>query len=93
MADIPITTADTLPRSLGGDREIKRMELVRRGGYKKMALAEDALKEWVETNGYDAVVGVRFLAVPDVYARGQSMGSSEISTEIRFIIYGTAIAW
>jgi hypothetical protein len=93
VTDIPITTTDTLPRSLGGDREIQRMKLVKLSFFEKMADAEDKLKEWVQVNDYNAVVGVRFLVAPDVYARGQSMGSSQVSTEFKYIIYGTAIAW
>jgi hypothetical protein len=92
MADIPITTADTLPRSFGGDREIKRMQLIKFWGWENMEKAENALKKWVEASGYNAVIGVRFLAVPDVSAVSQ-WNTEPISTEILWTVYGTAIAW
>jgi|HubBroStandDraft_3_1064219.scaffolds.fasta_scaffold112049_3 uncharacterized protein YbjQ (UPF0145 family) len=93
MVDIPITTADTLPRSLGGDREVKRMKLARSAHWTKMDQAADELKEWARANGYNAVIGVRYLAVPQMSSSPTSFGSAGISTDILCVLYGTAIAW
>jgi hypothetical protein len=93
MADIPVTTADTLPPAFGGNREVKRMHLIKCFNYSTPEKAEESLKEWVRVNGYNAVIGMRFQIYPDVSAPSVMQGSATIRTEFRCIAYGTAIGW
>jgi hypothetical protein len=91
---IPMVTTDALPASLTGEREVKRAQLVSFSNYTSMEKAEKALITWVQMNDYDAVVGVSFLAVPHVSAKGSgSYGTSPTTTDVLWAVYGTAIAW
>jgi hypothetical protein len=91
---IPMSTTDTLPPAFGGDREIKRMELVEVWGYKNPQEAEDAVRNWAQMNDYDAVVGVRILGIPDVIGGTVPNGlASGTRTEFYWALYGTAIGW
>jgi uncharacterized protein YbjQ (UPF0145 family) len=93
VTDIPITTADTLPPALGGSREVKRMRVIKYTGYSHPGAAQNKLIARAQELGYDAVIGVHFLAYPEVYAPAYGIGSAPITTEIRWAVYGTAIGW
>jgi hypothetical protein len=94
IAAIPLTTGDSLPAAFGGDQPVKRMELVQFFGYKSSPEAENRLRRWVYENQYDAVTGVRILAVPNVIGTTVPNGlASGTRTEVSWGIYGTAIGW
>ena len=92
---IPILTVDTLPPTLGGNREVKRVRLAKVWDCESPEHAEEALREWVRENNYDAVVGVRLVSIAKVSgqihpATGTSYGSTQ--TSLSWAIYGTAIS-
>jgi len=93
MADIPITTADTLPPALGGNREVKRIRVIKFTNHSSATEAQNKLIARAQELGYDAVVGVRFIAYPDVTAPTYVAGSAPINTHILWAVYGTAIGW
>jgi uncharacterized protein YbjQ (UPF0145 family) len=93
VADIPITTADTLPPALGGSREVNRMKVIKFTGYSHPTEAQEKLMARAQELGYDAVIGVHFLAYPRVHAQAHSAGSAPITTETLWAVYGTAIGW
>jgi hypothetical protein len=92
---IPISTTDTLPPALGGDRAVTRMSLTWATGHRSFADAEQWIVDSARAHNYDAVVGVRFVPVPYVSASSMAggLGTSETSTECQWTVYGTAIAW
>lgn len=94
IAAIPLTTADSLPPVFDGSQQVTRMKLVEFFGYQNPVNAEDALRMWVHANGYDAVIGVRILAVPNVIGSTVPNGlASGTRAEVSWGIYGTAIGW
>jgi hypothetical protein len=94
IAAIPLTTADRLPPEFGGSRQVGRMKIVEFSGCANLAEAEDRLRQWVHVNDYDAVVGVRILAVPNVIGTTVANGlASGTYTEVTWGIYGTAMGW
>jgi uncharacterized protein YbjQ (UPF0145 family) len=93
MADFPITTADTLPPALGGNREVKRMRVIKFTHHSSANEAQNKLMARAQELGYDAVVGVRFIAYPITTAPNTVSGSGRIDTRIEWAVYGTAIGW
>jgi uncharacterized protein YbjQ (UPF0145 family) len=93
MADIPITTADTLPPALGGGQEVKRMKVIKFTGYGHPSDAQEKLIARANELGYDAVIGVRFLAYSEEDSRAGAASSAPNNTKTRWAIYGTAIGW
>lgn len=91
---IPVSTTESLPPSLGGDYEIKKIKLVKFWGYETPEDAEKALISWVQLNDYDAVTGVRFIGIPNVIGSTVPNGlASATRTEIDWMVYGTAVRW
>jgi uncharacterized protein YbjQ (UPF0145 family) len=93
MADFPITTADTLPPALGGNREVKRMRVIKFTHHSSANEAQKKLIARAQELGYDAVVGVHFLAYPMTIAPNTKSGSERPGTHTRWAVYGTAIGW
>jgi hypothetical protein len=84
---IPMTTADTLPPDLQQGRAINRATILTSRGHPNPHMARDGLAEWALKCNYDAVIGVRLLATPEILMPG------EITTEVKWAAYGTAIGW
>jgi hypothetical protein len=84
---IPMTTADTLPPDLQQGRVINRATILTSRGHPNPHTARDGLAEWALKCNYDAVIGVRLLATPEILMPG------EITTEVKWAAYGTAIGW
>jgi len=74
---------------------VTRMSLTWATGHRTFADAEQWIMNSARENNYDAVVGVRFIAVPYVSADSMAggLGASETSTECQWTVYGTAIGW
>ena len=84
---IPMTTADALPPDLQNGRVINRATILTSRGHSNPHLARDGLAEWAEKNNFNAVIGVRLLATPEILLPG------ELTTEVKWAAYGTAIGW
>jgi uncharacterized protein YbjQ (UPF0145 family) len=93
VTDILITTADTLPLALGGSREVKRMRVIKFTGYSHPSEAQEKLIARAQELGYDAVIGVRFLAYSGEDSQAFAAGSGPNNAKTRWAIYGTAIGW
>ena len=89
---IAMSTTDGIPGS-AANREIRRSALTWISGYLSIEDASAAMARWAETNGYDAVIGIRFEAHPDDdYSGGPDFGGGA-GTRLRWTVYGTAIGW
>jgi hypothetical protein len=84
---IPMSTTDALPQGLPQGQVINRATILTSRGHPNPGSARDALAEWARQNNFDAVVGVRLVAIPEVVA------PEEITTEVKWAAYGTAIGW
>lgn len=84
---IPMLTTDTLPPALQQDRVINRTNVLTSRDHPNPASARDALAAWAQRSNFDAVVGVRFLAIPEV------MSPEDVTTTVKWAAYGTAIGW
>jgi hypothetical protein len=82
-----MSTTDTLPQALQQDHLINRANILTSRGHPNPGSARDALAEWAQRSNFDAVVGVRFVAIPEITA------PEEIRTEVKWAAYGTAIGW
>jgi uncharacterized protein YbjQ (UPF0145 family) len=82
-----MTTTDSLPRGLQGDREITRATILTSRGHHNPGEARNALAEWAQRCSYDAVVGVRLVATSEI------VNPAEVLTEVKWAAYGTAIGW
>jgi len=91
VTDIPITTADALPPALGGSREVKRMRVIKYTNHSNPNEAQERLVARAQELGYDAVIGVHFLAYP--VARDQAYIARSANTGTLWAVYGTAIGW
>lgn len=83
---IPMSTTDTLPQGLQG-HVINRTNILTSRGHANPGSARDALAEWAYTNGFNAIIGVRIVAIPEVTA------PEEATTVVKWAAYGTAIGW
>ncbi|HEY2691792.1 MAG TPA: hypothetical protein VGJ50_25385 [Streptosporangiaceae bacterium] len=81
-----MSTTDTLPQGLQG-HEITRTNILTSRGHVNPGSARDALADWAYSNGFNAIVGVRLVAIPEVTA------PEEVTTVVRWAAYGTAIGW
>jgi hypothetical protein len=84
---IPMTTADARPPDLQQGHVINRATILTSRGHPNPHTARDRLAEWAQKCNYDAVIGVRLLATPEILMPG------ELTTEVRWAAYGTAIGW
>lgn len=84
---IPMTTTDSLPPALQDGREINRATILTSRGHPNPGTARDALAEWAQKCNYDAVVGVRLVATAEIIT------PAEVTTEVKWAAYGTAIGW
>jgi len=82
-----MSTTDTLPQGLQQDHVINRAAVLTSRGHPNPGSARDALAEWAQRCDYDAVVGIRFVAVPEI------ISPAETITEVKWAAYGTAIGW
>lgn len=84
---IPMSTTDTLPQDVQEGRTINRSTILTSRDHPDPGSARDGLADWALRNDFDAVIGVRFLAIPEVVAPGQA------TTVVKWAAYGTAIGW
>jgi hypothetical protein len=84
---LPMSTTDILPHGQPGDHEVNRSAILTSRGHPNPGSARDALAEWALKCDFNAVVGVRFVATPEVLLPG------ETQTEVKWAAYGTAIGW
>lgn len=84
---IPMSTTDTLPQGLQEGRVVNRATILTSRGHPNPGSARDGLAEWAQKNNFDAVVGVRLVATPEILLPG------ELTTEVKWAAYGTAIGW
>jgi hypothetical protein len=82
-----MSTTDTLPPALQQDHVINRAAILTSRGHPNPGSARDALAEWAQRSNFDAVVGVRFVAVPEV------ISEADPKTVVQWAAYGTAIGW
>ena len=86
--EVKMSTTDSVP---GEDRLIARSE-VAWASASTLKEAHAALKTWALEHEYDAIVGVRFTARPDVSGSGRE-GGMVIHTDAKWIAYGTCISY
>jgi hypothetical protein len=84
---IPMSTTDILPQGLQEGRVVNRSTILTSRGHPNPGSARDGLAEWAQQNNFDAVVGVRLVATPEILLPG------EVTTEVKWAAYGTAIGW
>jgi hypothetical protein len=84
---IPMSTTDALPLGLPQDRAVNRAMILTSRGHPNPGSARDALAEWAQRSNFEAVVGVRFVAVPEV------ISEEDPTTVVKWAAYGTAIGW
>jgi len=89
---IVMSTTDRIPGP-GGNREIQRSEMTWISGYLSLEDAYEAMVRWAESNSYDAVIGIRFVAYPDVDYGGGANYAGGPDSRLRWTMYGTAIGW
>jgi uncharacterized protein YbjQ (UPF0145 family) len=56
-------------------------------GHPNPGSARDALAEWAQRSNFDAVIGVRFVAIPEV------ISEEDPTSVVKWAAYGTAIGW
>jgi hypothetical protein len=82
MADhqkpIPMSMTDTFPQA--PHRSVKASRIAWASSQTSILEAQNELANWVDRNGFDAVIGLRLVAKPGVRV-------------IDWVIYGTAITW
>ena len=84
---IPMSTTDTLPQDVQEGRVINRATILTSRDHPDPGSARDGLADWALRNDFDAVVGVRMLAIPEIVAPGIEV------TVVKWAASGTAIAW
>jgi hypothetical protein len=84
---IPMSTTDRLLEAQYQDRAINRSCILTSRDHPNPGSARDGLAEWAQKNNFDAVVGVRLVATAEV------LTPAEITTDVRWAAYGTAIGW
>ena len=89
---VAMSTTNRIPGP-EGNREIQRSAIAWTSGYLSLDDAYGAMARWAESNDYDAVIGIRFVAHPDVDYSGGSNYSDGPDSRLRWTMYGTAIAW
>ncbi len=87
-----MSTTDKIPGP-EGKREVQRSTMTWISGYLSLEDAYGAMVRWAENNGYEAVIGIRFLAHPDVDYGGGSNYAGGPDSRLRWTMYGTAIGW
>lgn len=80
-------TTENLPQGLPQGRVVKRTAILTSRGHPTPGSARDGLAEWAQRNNFDAVIGVRFVAIPEIVA------PEDVTTEVKWAAYGTAIGW
>ena len=81
-----MVTTDALPQGLQ-QGAVNRCAVLTSRHHTTPGEARDALAEWAQRGNYDAVVGVRLVATPEVNRPGVQ------TTETVWAAYGTAIGW
>lgn len=82
-----MSTTDSLPEAQHQSHVINRSCILSSRDHPNPGTARDGLAEWALKNNYDAVVGVRFVATPEI------LSPAEVTTETKWAAYGTAIGW
>jgi hypothetical protein len=82
-----MSTTDTLPESQHQGHVINRSCILTSRDHPNPGSARDGLAEWAQKNNFDAVIGVRIVAVPEI------PNPAEVLTQVRWAAYGTAIGW
>jgi hypothetical protein len=82
-----MTTTDSLPPGMLQDRVVTRATILTSRGHPNPGAARNALAEWAQRCNYDAVVAVRLIATAEILL------SAEVTTEVKWAAYGTAIGW
>lgn len=83
---IKVSTTDSIPEDR---RAITRSEVAWIEGAADVEEAYRDLQKWARDNDYDAIVGFRLIAAPDV----KTHHSVYVGTAITFTAYGTCIAY
>jgi hypothetical protein len=84
---IPMTTTNTLPQDVQEGQVVNRSAILTSRDHPDPGSARDGLADWAVRNNFDAVIGVCFLAIPEIVAPGTS------TSVIKWAAYGTAIGW
>ena len=82
-----MSTLDTLPQGMPEGCVIVRSGVLASRHHPTPGEARDALAEWAQRSGYDAVVGVRIVAT------AERLNPGEGTTKTEWAAYGTAIGW
>jgi hypothetical protein len=82
-----MSTTDSLPEAQHQGHVINRSCILTSRDHPNPGSARDGLAEWAQKNNFDAVVGVRIVAVPEI------PNPAEVLTQVRWAAYGTAIGW
>jgi hypothetical protein len=82
-----MSTTDSLPEAQHHGHVINRSCILTSRDHPNPGSARDGLAEWAQKNNYDAVVGVRFVATAEIPT------PAEVSTQVKWAAYGTAIGW
>ena len=86
-----MSTSDRLPGP-EGLREVKQSALITFSYWSSIIEASEAAQKWARENGYDAIIGVRFVPHPNgSYAYPISRQGT--NADVKWACYGTAIAW
>ena len=84
---LPLSTTEALQCGLPTGAVINRSTVLASRHHPTPGEAKDGLAEWAQRCGYDAVVGVRFVATAERLLPGEG------TTETKWAAYGTAIGW
>jgi hypothetical protein len=82
-----MSTTDSLPEAQHQGHVINRSCILTSRDHPNPGSARDGLAEWAQKNNFDAVIGVRIVAVPEI------PNPAEVLTQVRWAAYGTAIGW
>jgi hypothetical protein len=82
-----MSTTDSLPEAQHQGHVINRCCILTSRDHPNPGSARDGLAEWAQKNNFDAVVGVRIVAVPEI------PNPAEVLTQVKWAAYGTAIGW
>jgi hypothetical protein len=82
-----MSTTESLPEAQHQGHVINRSCILTSRDHPNPGSARDGLAEWAQKNNFDAVVGVRIVAVPEI------PNPAEVLTQVRWAAYGTAIGW
>lgn len=83
--EVAMSTTDSIP---GDGRAIAHSTVAWSTTQSNTLDAYNSLRKWARDNGWDAVVGLRFVWTPDISGMGGGTSTSE-----RWLAYGTCISY